>query len=71
MPFNGNPQQMIMQFMKQNMQGNPMFSNLLLLAQQGKRSDIEEIAKNICKENNIDFEKEFQLFKQNFGISNK
>ena len=71
MPFNGNPQQMVMQFMKQNMQGNPMFSNLLLLAQQGKRSDIEEIAKNICKENNIDFEKEFQLFKQNFGIFNK
>jgi hypothetical protein len=69
MPFNGNPQQMVMQLMQQNMQGNPMFSNLLLLAQQGKNMDIETIAKNICKENNIDFDKEFQSFKQNFGIS--
>ena len=69
MPFNGNPQQMVMQLMQQNMQGNPMFSNLLLLAQQGKNMDIETIAKNICKEYNIDFDKEFQSFKQNFGIS--
>lgn len=60
---------MVMQLMQQNMQGNPMFSNLLLLAQQGKNMDIETIAKNICKENNIDFDKEFQSFKQNFGIS--
>ena len=60
---------MVMQLMQQNMQGNPMFSNLLLLAQQGKNMDIETIAKNICKENNIDFDKEFQYFKQNFGIS--
>ena len=69
MPFNGNPQQMVMQLMQQNMQNNPMFSNLLLLAQQGKQTNIEEIARNICKENNIDFDKEFQSFKQNFGIS--
>ena len=68
MPFNGNPQQMVMMLMQQNMQNNPMFINLLALAKQGKTADIETIARNVCKENNIDFDKEFTNFKRNFGL---
>ena len=68
MPFNGNPQQMVMMLMQQNMQNNPMFTKLLALAKQGKTADIETIARNICKENNIDFDKEFTNFKRNFGL---
>ena len=68
MPFNGNPQQMVMMLMEQNMQNNPMFTNLLALAKQGKTADIETIARNVCKENNIDFDKEFTNFKRNFGL---
>lgn len=68
MPFNGNPQQMVMMLMQQNMQNNPMFTNLLALAKQGKTADIETIARNVCKENNIDFDKEFTNFKRNFGL---
>lgn len=63
-----NPQRMLMMFMQQNMQNNPMFANLIQLAQQGKTSDIMQIAQNVCKENNIDFEKEFTAFKQGFGL---
>lgn len=68
MPFNGNPQQMVMMLMQQSMQNNPMFTNLLALAKQGKTADIETIARNVCKENNIDFDKEFTNFKRNFGL---
>ena len=68
MPFNGNPQQMVMMLMQQNMQNNPMFMNLIQLAQQGKTSDITQIAQNICKENNLDFEKEFNNFKKSFEL---
>lgn len=68
MPFNGNPQQMVMMLMQQNMKNNPMFTNLLALAKQGKTADIETIARNVCKENNIDFDKEFTNFKRNFGL---
>ena len=68
MPFNGNPQQMVMMLMQQNMQNNPMFTNLLALANQGKTVDIETIARNVCKENNIDFDKEFTNFRRNFGL---
>ena len=68
MPFNGNPQQMVMMLMQQNMQNNPMFINLLALANQGKTADIETIARNVCKENNIDFDKEFTNFRRNFGL---
>lgn len=69
MPFNKmNPQQMVMTLMQKNMQGNPIFTNLMQLAQQGKTADIEQIARNICKENNLDFDKEFINFKQSFGL---
>lgn len=68
MPFNGNPQQMVMMLMQQNMQSNPMLTNLLALANQGKSADIETIARNVCKENNIDFDKEFTNFRRNFGL---
>ena len=69
MPFNKmNPQQMVMALMQKNMQGNPIFTNLMQLAQQGKIADIEQIARNICKENNLDFDKEFINFKQSFGL---
>lgn len=69
MPFNKmNPQQMVMTLMQKNMQGNPIFANLMQLAQQGKTADIEQIARNICKENNLDFDKEFINFKQSFGL---
>lgn len=69
MPFNGNPQQMVMLLMQQNMQNNnPIFTNLFALAKQGKTADVETIARNVCKENNIDFDKEFTNFKRNFGL---
>ena len=68
MPFNGNPQQMVMMLIQQNIKNNPMFTNLLALANQGETADIETIARNVCKENNIDFDKEFTNFKRNFGL---
>jgi hypothetical protein len=63
-----NPEQLVMNMMQQGAKTNPLFANLFSLAQQGKSQDIEAIAKNVCKENNIDFEKEFTNFKRNFGL---
>lgn len=65
----GNPQQMVMSMLEQNAnQGNVIAANLMQLAKQGNTREIEQIARNIAKEKGIDFDKEFNSFKQTFGL---
>ena len=61
-----NPQQLIMSFLQQ--QNNPMANNLLQMAQNGNTSGIEQIVRNICAQKGLDFDKEFNSFKQQLGI---
>lgn len=61
-----NPQQLIMSFLQQ--QNNPMANNLLQMVQNGNTSGIEQIARNICAQKGLDFDKEFNSFKQQLGI---
>ena len=63
-----NPQQLMMSVLQQRTQGNPLYETLYNLAQQGKTGDIENIARNIFKEKGMDFEKEFNSFKQMLGL---
>ena len=57
-----NPEQMMLQYLQQQAQQNPMGQNLLSLAQAGNAADIEKIARNICAQRGIDFDKEFASF---------
>ena len=50
------------------MGNNPIFSNLLALAKNNKGEEIENIARNLCKERGVDFDKEFNSFRQNLGL---
>ena len=63
-----NPEQMMLQYLQQQAQQNPMGQNLLSLAQAGNAADIEKIARNICTQRGIDFDKEFASFKQSLGL---
>lgn len=63
-----NPEQMMLQYLQQQAQQNPMGQNLLSLAQAGNAADIEKIARNICAQRGIDFDKEFAAFKQSLGL---
>lgn len=68
MAKNGNPQQMAMNMLQQNAQGNPIFANILSLAQNGNTQEIENIVRNMARERGIDFDKEFNSFRQMFGL---
>ena len=68
MARNGNPQQMVMNMLQQNARGNPMFANILSLAQNGNTQEIENIVRNMARERGIDFDKEFNSFRQMFGL---
>lgn len=62
-----NPQQLVMSVLEGQMASTPMGKNLLELVKQNKTGDIEQIARNICQQNGIDFDKEFSSFKQSIG----
>ena len=68
MARNGNPQQLVMGMLKQRASGNPIFANLLSLAQNGNTAEIENIVRNLAQERGIDFDTEFNSFRQMFGL---
>ena len=59
-----NPQDMAMKMLKNNT--NPIFANLTQMMEKGDNKGIEQFARNICKEKNIDFDKQFGEFMNNF-----
>lgn len=63
-----NPQQLAMNLLQQNMGESPMGKNLIQLAQNGQTADIEQIARNLAKQQGIDFDKEFTAFRQMLGL---
>lgn len=65
----GNPQNMIMGMLEQTASsGDPMAQNLLFLVNSGNQREIEQVARNVAKEKGIDFDKEFNSFKQMFRL---
>lgn len=65
-----NPQQIVQGMLKTMGGNNPMISNLISMAQSGNGGNIEEFARNVCKERGHDFDKEFGDFMSNFKKAN-
>lgn len=63
----GNPQELLQKAMGMTNNSNPMIANLINLAKTGNKEQVEQFARNICKERNIDFDKEFNAFMSNFN----
>lgn len=62
-----NPQQFLQQMMGNNsVMSNPMARNAMQMAQNGDSKGIEQMARNLCKEKGIDFDKSFSDFKNQF-----
>ena len=63
---NGNPEQTMISMLERSAQGNPFMGNLLQMARNRDAAGIENVARNIAKEKGIDYDKEFNSFKQMF-----
>lgn len=59
-----DPQQLVMSMLTQNM--NPLLSNVIQMAKNGDSKGVEEFARNLCKGQGRDFDKEFNEFIKNF-----
>ena len=64
-----NPQQIMINILEQGVAANnPIAANLLDMAKNNRTADIERVARNLCAERGLDFDKEFSSFKYNlFG----
>ena len=63
-----NPKEFVMNYMKQN--NNPMFNNLMQMAEKNDTQGLENFARNLYKEQGRDFDKEFNDFKNMFNQQN-
>lgn len=59
-----NPQEVASKLLMNNT--NPVFGNLIKMAQNGDTKGVEEFARNVFKERGRDFDKEFSQFMSNF-----
>lgn len=63
-----NPQQLMMSFLEGKMKGTPMGDNLINLARSGNTAEIEKIARNMAAQQGVDYDKEFEAFKNSLGF---
>lgn len=63
-----NPQQIMLNLLEEQASSTPLGKNLIELAKQNRTSEIEQIARNLAKERGIDYDKEFNAFKQKLGL---
>lgn len=63
-----NPQQLMLSVLEGQMSNTPMGQNLLTLAKGNQTQGIEQIARNICQQRGMDYDKEFNAFKNTLGF---
>ena len=64
----GNPQQAIINMMKQQSGNNPVIDNAINMMEKGDNAGIEKLARNLCKERNINPDDTLSQVKNQFGI---
>lgn len=64
----GNPQQAIINMMKQQSGNNPVIDNAINMMEKGDNAGIEKLARNLCKERNINPDDMLSQVKNQFGI---
>ena len=63
-----NPQQLMLNILEGKAQENPIYQNLMTMAKQNKTADIEKFARNLVESQGLDFDKEFNAFRQRLGL---
>ena len=61
-----NPQQLVMNIIKQRGANNPILNNALQLAQQGNTGALEQIARNLSQQRGLDYDTEIANFRKYF-----
>lgn len=63
-----NPQQMLINMIKQQSNNNPVIKNAVEMLENGDTDGLEQLARNLCKEKHINYEEAINKTKNQFGI---
>lgn len=63
-----NPQQLMLSILEGQMSNTPIGQNLLQLAKKGDAKGIEQVARNLSKQQGVDFDTEFAAFCKMLGV---
>ena len=63
-----NPQQLMLSILEGRMSGTPLGQNLLTLAKNNDTKGIEQVVRNLSKQQGVDFDTEFAAFRKMLGI---
>lgn len=63
-----NPQQLVLNYLQQQIGNTPIGQNLLNLAQQNNTQAIEQIVRNLCQQKGINYDEQFNLFRKQLGL---
>ena len=61
-----NPKQMLMNTLKQQTGNNPVMNNALQMMEKGDEVGIEKLARNLCKERNVNADEMFKQIREQF-----
>ena len=64
----GNPQTLVMNMLQQQAGNSRIGQNLITMAKNNDGKGIEQVARNLCAQRGLDFDKEFAAFKQQLGL---
>lgn len=64
----GNPQQSIINIMKQQAGSNPVMGNAINMMEKGDNAGLEKLARNLCKEKGINPDEMLSKVQNQFGI---
>ena len=64
----GSPQQTILDSMRQQSGNNPVINNALNMAEKNDAQGLEKLARNLCKEKNINPDEMINNIRQKVGV---
>lgn len=63
-----NPQQTLVKIMRNQAGNNPVMNNALQMMEKGDNAGLENLARNLCRERNINPDEAFNQIKGQFGM---
>lgn len=64
----GNPQQALITMMKRQAGNNPVMNNAIQMMEKGDSAGVEQLARNLCKEKNLNPDDVLSQIKTQFGM---
>lgn len=64
----GNPQQALITMMKRQAGNNPVMNNAIQMMEKGDNAGVEQLARNLCKEKNLNPDDVLSQIKTQFGM---